>query len=271
MNFGNFAKAFAPVAAVVMVAALSGCDGATIKLNGEEGKKLSELDMAGAAPDELVLLGPDEVHVTTGDKLAINVSGDPEAIDALRFTLKDGTLGILRKDKVFGGSDKTALINVTMPALREVTMAGSGRIVLEALAKEASINVAGSGTIESGAVASEKLDVTIAGSGNYRAAGNVQKLKLHVVGSGNAQLDALRVETAEVTVAGSGDAAFMSDGEVDANIVGSGGVRVRGRARCTVSAVGSGKLVCESAPETRGASSVPEAPEPPEAPEAPHT
>lgn len=267
MNFGKFAKAFAPVAAVVMAAALSGCDGATIKLNGEEGKKLSELDMTGAAPDELALLGPDEVHVTTGDKLKIDVSGDPEATDALRFTLKDGTLGILRKDKVFGGNGKTAIVNVTMPALREVTMAGSGRIVLETLAKEASINITGSGTIESGAIETDKLDVNIAGSGSYRAAGNARKLKLNVLGSGSSQLDALRVETADVDVAGSGHAAFASDGEVKANILGSGEVRVRGRARCTVSALGSGKLVCESAPEARSA---PPAPEAPRAPETPH-
>jgi hypothetical protein len=267
MNFGNFAKAFAPVAAIAMAAALSGCDGATFKINGEEGKKLSELDMTGAAPNELALLGPDEVHVTTGDKLKIDVSGDPDATDALRFTLKDGTLGILRKDKVFGGSGKTAVVNVTMPALREVTMAGSGKIVLDGLAKEASVNITGSGAIESDAIETDKLDVNIAGSGSFRAAGNTRQLKLNVLGSGNTQLDALQVETAKVDVAGSGHAVFASDGEVKANILGSGEVRVRGRARCTVSALGSGRLVCEPAPETKAA---PPAPEAPAAPEAPH-
>ena len=43
MKLGNFVKAFAPIIAVVMAAGVSGCDATNIKLNGEEGKPLSEL------------------------------------------------------------------------------------------------------------------------------------------------------------------------------------------------------------------------------------
>ena len=111
--------------AVVMAAGVSGCDATNIRLNGEEGKPLSELDLSGTAPTELVLLGPDEVRVTTGDKLAITVEGDDALKDQMRFTLKDGALGILRKDKAFSGSDKPAIVNVTMPAPSELVMAGS--------------------------------------------------------------------------------------------------------------------------------------------------
>ena len=57
--------------------------------------------------------------------------------------------------------------------------------------------------------------------------------------------DALRVEDAKVSIAGSGDGAFASDGRVNASIVGSGEVRVIGRATCKVSSVGSGRLVCQ--------------------------
>lgn len=267
MKFGRFARAFAPIIAVAMVAAAAGCDGANVRINGEEGKELSELDLTGTPPKELVVLGPDEVRVTEGDKLAITMEGDAEAQKLVRFTLKDGALGVLRADKVFGGDNKTAIINVTMPAPEEVVMAGSGRIALTALAKTAKVSVAGSGTIEASAIASESLDVTIAGSGEFRGAGSARELKLNVVGSGSAALDALKVERADVTIAGSGDTAFTSDGEVDANIVGSGEVRVKGRARCKVSAMGSGRLVCEAGVQNKDAAS--EAPEPPEAPEAP--
>ena len=38
---------------------------------------------------------------------------------------------------------------------------------------------------------------------------------------------------------------LASDGEVDASIMGSGNVTVKGGARCTVKALGSGKLTCE--------------------------
>lgn len=263
-RFGNFAKALGPVIAVALAAGVAGCDG-KVTFNGEEGKPLSELDLSGKAPDELVLAGPDEVRVTTGDKLAISVEGDAEVKDQIRFVLKDGSLAIHRKEKMFGSGDKVAIINVTMPAPREVVMAGSGKITTAQLAPKAEVTMAGSGTIESTAVAGESLDLTIAGSGNFRAAGNVKSLDLSIAGSGSAEMDALKVDRADVSIAGSGSTAFMSDGEVEASIMGSGNVTVKGRARCTVSAMGSGKLVCEG-PVTQSDS---EATEPPAAPQPP--
>lgn len=245
-RFDKFAKALAPAIALAMAAGLSGCDVGNITIDGEDGKPLSELDLTGTPPHELVLLGPDEVHVTTGDKLAISVEGDQEAKDQLRFTLKDGSLGILRKDKIFSREEKIAKITVTMPAPREMTMAGSGKIQADAMASEAKVTIAGSGTIETPNLTADKLDLTIAGSGDYRGAGNVKALDLTIAGSGSAAMDALRADRAKVSIAGSGSTAFSSDGEVEASIVGSGNITVKGHAKCTLSALGSGKLTCET-------------------------
>lgn len=258
MKLGKFAKALGPIVAVALAAGLSGCDGSTVSVNGEQGKRLAELDLTGTPPEELVLMGPDEVRVTQGDKLAITVEGDPAATDKLRFTLKDGTLGILREGKMFDRDESgAAIVNVTMPAPREVTMAGSGKISAAALAKAATVTIAGSGTVETTALAGDSLELTIAGSGDYRAAGQVQRLDMTIAGSGSARMDALKADRAELTIAGSGSAAFASDGEVEASIMGSGSVTVRGRAKCTVEAMGSGKLVCEP-----GNGTVPPSPEP---------
>ncbi len=245
-RFDKFAKALAPAIALAMAAGVAGCDKAHVTIDGEEGKPLSELDLSGEPPHELVLLGPDEVHVTPGDKLAITVEGDQEAKDRLRFTLKNGSLGILRKDKIFSSGDKVAVITVTMPAPKEMTMAGSGKIQAAAMASEAKVTIAGSGTIETPNLTADKLDLTIAGSGDYRGAGNVKALDLTIAGSGSAAMDALRADKAKVSIAGSGSTAFSSDGEVEASIVGSGNITVKGHARCTLSAFGSGKLNCEN-------------------------
>ncbi|WP_374530045.1 head GIN domain-containing protein [Novosphingobium sp.] len=272
MNLGKFLRAFAPVIAVAMAAGVSGCDGANITINGEEGKKLSELDLTGKAPDEIALLGPDQVEVTSGDKLAITVDGDPEVVEHMRFALKDGSLAILREGKFKLSGDKVAVVHVTMPAPRKINMLGSGKITAAALAPDAEVTVAGSGQIEAGSVSGGKLEVTLPGSGSFRAAGNVGTLDLTILGSGSAQLDAVKVDKAKVTIAGSGGAAFTSDGEVKADILGSGTVTVKGRARCTVSAMGSGKLVCETPAQSADKddkTEAPQAPEPPKAPEAP--
>ena len=267
MKFAKFAKVLAPVAAVALATALAGCDGAHIRINDSDGKKLPDLDLTGKAPTELVLAGPDEVRVTTGDKLAITVEGDPEVAEHLRFTLDHDTLGVLREGEWKLGGNKTAIVNVTMPAPREVTLAGSGRILAAALAADAKVTIAGSGAVETAAVAADKLELTIAGSGTYRAAGSAKKLDLTVAGSGLAEMDALKVDEAKITIAGSGSARFASDGTVKADILGSGDVRVRGRATCTVSSMGSGRLVCE--PVNGNAASPPAPPAPPEAPEPP--
>ena len=249
MKFDHILKALAPVLAVALAADVAGCDKATIKINGEEAKKLADLDLTGTAPNELVLLGPDEVDVKQGDKLAITVDGDAEAVAAVRFALGEDSLSILRENTSW--SDKgRAVVHITMPAPREVTIAGSGTVKAEALAPGAKITIAGSGLVETASVSGDSLEVTLPGSGSVRAAGNVGKLDLTILGSGSAYLDAVKAGSAKVTIAGSGGAAFASDGEVEATIMGSGTVTVKGRARCKVSAMGSGTLVCETPVET---------------------
>lgn len=260
MNFNKFARGLGPVVAIGLAAALAGCNGANVTFDGEKGKTLEELDLSGEAPTGVALLGPDTVRITQGPKLAIKVEGDAETAGAMRFTLKDGTLGILRKDGNWG-RDKTVTVSVTLPALSEVSAMGSGSVEADRIGGKASVNIGGSGSVETRAVEAELLDVSIAGSGSYRAAGQAGALELNIAGSGAAEMDALRVDSAEVSIAGSGNARFASDGKVKASMLGSGEVRVKGRATCTVSAVGSGKLVCENGAEA----STP----PPPAPEAP--
>jgi len=249
MSFKSILRNLAPIAVVALAAVASGgCDMAKVAVNGEEGKALADLDLTGAAPREVILLGPDRVKIVTGDKLAIAVVGDSAIAEAMRFTLKDGTLGILRKSGKWHGDDARATINVTMPAPRKLTMAGSGQInAVDLDADKAQVTIAGSGTVETTRVETAELMVDIAGSGSYRAAGNAKSLKLTIAGSGVARLDALKVEDAKVDIAGSGDSAFASDGTVKANIMGSGEVRVIGRATCKVTSMGSGRLVCEPA------------------------
>jgi len=248
MSLKSILRGVAPLAALAFAAAASGgCDKMHVSINGEEGKKLSELDLTGAPPTELALLGPDTVRIAEGAALAISVDGDPQLTEDMRFTLKDGTLGILRKNGK-SAKDGTVTVNVTMPAPRKLMMAGSGRIFAPGLAGDtARVTVAGSGTVETDRVETDELKVDIAGSGSYRAAGNAKSLRLAIAGSGDARMDALRVDEAKVDIAGSGDSAFASDGTVRANIMGSGEVRVIGRATCKVNSMGSGRLVCEPA------------------------
>lgn len=272
-------KAFGPIAPLFAGALLSGCDNMTMRINDEEGVPLSELDQNASVPTELVLAGPDDVVITDGSKLAIAVSGDPKAVEALRFTLADGTLGILREKGSWSDKGK-ATVRVTMPSPEKLTLAGSGSIEAASLAGASEVTIAGSGTLRAAKISSGKLDLTIAGSGSVKAAGSAETLDLTLAGSGDADMAGLKVGSAEVTIAGSGRAEFASDGKVAANIMGSGEVTVIGRADCTISAMGSGKLNCSTGTARSAAAPAngraappappaPEAPNPSPAPDAP--
>lgn len=243
--FHKFFKQVAPVAAIALSAALAGCGEVDIDINGESGVPLAKLDMSGDAPTELVLAGPDKVVVSAGEKLDIDVSGDAKAVELVRFTLKDGTLGVLREK----GSWKDtgyAVIRVTMPAPKSITIAGSGSVESASMADDADINIVGSGSLSVSELKAAKADVTVAGSGSVTASGSADRLDLNIVGSGNADFEGVQVESADVTVAGSGDATFASDGKIEATILGAGTVRVIGRATCEVNSMGSGKVICET-------------------------
>ena len=252
-----------PVAILGLGLAAAGCDGMDVRIGDKDGVPLAELDMSGAAPTGVILAGPDTVIVTEGDTLDIKVDGAPAAVDALRFNLDDGKLGIMREKKGWkdGGS---AIIRVTMPLPEEVVIAGSGTATLPGMARKAEVMIGGSGTVDVGTLAGESLEVTIGGSGTVMAKGAVETLTLTVGGSGEARMAGLKVDKAEITVGGSGDAEFASDGTVEANVAGSGDIVVNGSAKCNIQAFGSGTLTCKpaaAAPATAAAAAAPEAPQ----------
>jgi len=264
-------RGIAPAIVFAAAFATSGCDG-NISINGENGVPLAELDTAGKTPTGIVLAGPDSVIVTQGSELKIEASGDAEAVAALRFSLKDDTLGIMR-DSEAKKTEGKARVMVTLPSLEKVVLAGSGTLEAAALSGEAEITIAGSGTATTDGVDAKSLEVTIAGSGTYRASGTTSELDLTIAGSGAGDMAGLTADTAEVTIAGSGKAAFASDGTVEANVMGSGDVTVSGNAKCTIKSMGSGTLHCNPANTTTvdAAPAGPVPPAPPAPPSAPAT
>ena len=232
---------FAAVAGGML--ALSACSISGVGM--KDGVPLSELDMEGATPTKLQLAGPDTVTVTQGEALDIDVSGSDDAVKGLRFRLEGNSLAIGR-DSAWNGPG-SATIAVTMPSLREISMAGSGKVTADSLTGKAEINVAGSGDISVARVAATSLSVNIMGSGDVSASGRADRLDYNVAGSGSLKARELQVGDAEINIAGSGDGIFASNGKVDGSVAGSGDVVVYGKARCSVKSVGSGTVRCRDA------------------------
>lgn len=234
-------KGLAPLAALAMGAALSGCGDMDLTINGKEGVPLSELDMSGAAPTELVVAANATVIVSEGDTLDITVEDDPE--NALRFVLDEETLGVTR-DPDLEIKDGKATVRVTMPAPTSIVIAGSGSVEAATMSDRPEIAIGGSGSVTVAQFEAEMLEVSIGGSGNVIGAGSASRVEVNIGGSGNVDLSGLETDKAEVSIGGSGNVKLRSDGEVEANLAGAGDVQVTGSAKCTVNSFGSGKLTC---------------------------
>jgi hypothetical protein len=132
-----------------------------------------------------------------------------------------------------------------MPAPDELTMTGSGKIVAPELAPRAKVNIAGSGDVETQALAIKRLEVNIAGIGllsrqrHGRGSGSEHR------GQRQRRYGRAEGRQGQGVDHGFGRRQFASDGKVKASMMGSGSVHVKGHATCEVSAMGSGKLVCE--------------------------
>ncbi len=246
MKLEKLIRGLAPIAAVALAVGLSGCKDMNIRINDDEGVPLAELDRSGDPPTKLVLAGPDTVVITDGARLDIDVEGDAAAVDALRFTLSDGTLGILREGKSWSRGDGIATVRVTMPSPEEIVIAGSGGVAAQSMSRKAQATIAGSGRLDVASMRAGRLDVNVMGSGTFGAAGTAETLDLTIAGSGNVEGKGLKVDRAELNIMGSGDAEFASDGTIEATVMGSGRVTVEGNATCTVKAMGSGTVTCRA-------------------------
>lgn len=248
--FRKFARRAAPLAALAMGAGLSsGCALMPEWKQEVEGVALEELDISGDAPTHVTLAGPDTLIITEGDSLAITLEGSEEAGAALRFDRDGDRLTIARDTEVYDGSGQ-AIIQMRVPAVSQLAIAGSGNIEADTMASDAEIEIAGSGNISVASLAAEELDVDIAGSGGVAATGTASKLSIDIAGSGDVRMADLSADDASIEIAGSGNVALASDGTVKANIAGSGDIVVTGSATCSVKSAGAGSLTCRPAAET---------------------
>jgi hypothetical protein len=202
-----------------------------------DGVPLEELDLTGPPPRRVALSGPARVVVAEGEVFRIDIEPGPSG-HAVRFTLDEKRLGI-------SGGDPGAVVKITLPALKKLAVAGSGRITADRIATDGKVSITGSGRIEVAEVAGGRLKANIAGSGRLALDGRADEFELSIAGSGSCDAEGLSVGNAAVHIAGSGDAIFACNGEVEAHLMGSGNVIVRGGARCNVHSVGSGTVTCE--------------------------
>lgn len=241
-------RAFIIAAAGATAALVSACNYRNHAEARDAGPAIDRTYQVGAF-DRIAVSGPYDVTVKTGGQPGVSARGGEAILAETEVIVENGELRIVPRKKrgirwnwSKGGQVKMI---VTVPAIREATIAGSGGIDIDRVTGGAfEGQVAGSGDLAIGALDTTSAEFAIAGSGGVRASGKVAKLDVSIAGSGDVDLSALTATDASVSIAGSGNVRARATGTANVSIMGSGDVEMTGGAKCNVSKHGSGDVRC---------------------------
>ncbi len=185
--------------------------GTTVTLNGQPPREGSGTTgtVTRTPPrfTKIELRSAERLKVTRGDVVSVKISGDDNLLELIGTDVRGETLIIETRGSY--RTRKSILVEIVMPKLGALTIAGSGDAVIDALDPN-----------------SFKLDVD--GSGNVVATGAVDALKVEINGSGNADLPGVSAKRVEAEVNGSGNISVGAVEALDAEINGSGDIVYQG-------------------------------------------
>jgi hypothetical protein len=201
--------------------------------------------------DRLVLDVPAHVHFQPAPVWHLSIRGPQSTLDRLEVTGDEisarnahSIFGFFKS--LFGRRFKSVDVDLSGPALRRVTVNGSGHLLLSNLNQDAlDVRIEGSGSMEGNGsvgevnlridgsghmrlteVTATKATVSIAGSGTVEGSGTANDLDVSIAGSGTVRLPELKVADARVSISGSGNVEIAPTASLSAQIAGSGSVRL---------------------------------------------
>jgi hypothetical protein len=233
---------------IAVAAAAAGCS----QGRAEDGGPTVQRSYQVGNFQRMEVAGPYDVRVRTGANPGVTASGPEKLLDRLVVEVKGDRLLIHPENERRGffhwgsGVRGNATLEVTVPALREASIAGSGGISVDKVqGNDFEGSIAGSGDLNVDSLNVQSLKLSIAGSGDVRAhSGQAQRADYSIAGSGGIDARAVQAQTADVSIAGSGSVNAQASGTADVSIMGSGDVVLTGGAKCHVSKAGSGDVRC---------------------------
>lgn len=197
--------------------------------------------------DGVSLTGGFNVVIRQGTGNKVEVKADRNLLPYIETRVIDGSKGRMleigpKKNTYLATSNNPSFV-IEMPALRAVSVAGSGTVKVEAM-KTGGVDaaIAGSGDIRFAGLDAERLAMKVSGSGDIVAAGRCGNASVSIAGSGDVKAADLAAEEVKVSIAGSGDAQVNASRKLHVSIAGSGDVKYTGSPEISSSIAGSGKV-----------------------------
>lgn len=194
----------------------------------------------------LTLRVPANVKFEQGDVQEVMVKGYSNILDDIEPSVRNNKLNIESKARCI--SDSNLEMTITLPSLEEVSIKGSGDIVIGDFTNQENFtgNIAGGGKIEINQFeGATDLEFNIAGSGEITANEDIKSLEnidIDIAGSGEYNGYALQSNHTAISIAGSGDTEVNASESLNISIAGSGKVSYMGSPDIKQSVAGSGNI-----------------------------
>lgn len=230
---------------MVLAVGLAGCSWQDDEIiRGQGATVIAQLPL-GDRVDRILAVVPADVRLVPGVERGIRLQGEENLLPYLTFNESGRKLEIEVKEGYRLDPGERLEVTITLPALRELALAGSSQGEVGAFEGDAlTLSLAGSGGIRTDRLEVRRLEGNIAGSGDLALGqGHVDSLTLNIAGSGGIAAGALRAREVEVKIAGSGDVAVRAAQRLTATIAGSGKIDYWGDPELESEIAGSGQLV----------------------------
>jgi hypothetical protein len=181
--------------------------------------------------NDIACAGKFNYILVEGSEGNITIEGEQNLLEYIITEVKGNTLVIKTANNINLRPSHNKTIKITIPFkdINSVSLAGSGDLWNKDIirASDLDISLAGSGDVVLHIEASNTVG-KIAGSGDLTLKGNTITLEASIAGSGDFNGFNLQSKHTEVNVAGSGDAKVVSSESLKARVAGSGDIEYRG-------------------------------------------
>jgi hypothetical protein len=186
-----------------------------------------------------------DMTVRTAPAFTVHAEGDPELLNAIDATVRDGTLYVGWKARPIRLHDRKLTIAIAMPRVAGAGLKGVGHIVVEGAAAPLTVfAVDGTGSLGVTGVRSDKTVLALSGTGSIEVAGATGHLDARRSGIGSIDATKLQARSAVLVSSGVGSLDARVDGPADVTQSGIGSVEVHGHPVCTTRRSGIGSVEC---------------------------
>jgi len=169
------------------------------------------------------LAGGNNIVVQVGGKQSVVVTADDNLLNHVTTKVQSGTLVIGNTTGSLTTKSPMS-VEVTVPTLSAVTLAGGGNIIVNG-------------------IKAESLTVALSGSGNVTGSGTATALGVTLDGSGNVWFTRVAANDVHAVLSGSGNIFVTATKSLDASVPGSGTISYAGNPQAvTKSVTGSGAI-----------------------------